>query len=72
MKTIDLLYDLLWDKIHGQEFYNSMMVRMVNPAAINIFKALRDRDEAELLEIRRLFLSLEAKPQILRAFYRRK
>ncbi|MFZ5648870.1 MAG: hypothetical protein ACOY30_14765 [Bacillota bacterium] len=70
MKSRDLLYDLLWDKINGQEFYNSMLVRMVNPVAMNIFKSLRDQVEGEMLEIRRQFLSQEAKPQILRAVIR--
>lgn len=72
VKTIDLLYSLLWDKIHGQEFYNGMMVRMVNPAARNIFKFIRDREEADLLEIRRQFLSLEARPQTIKAFLKEK
>ncbi|MFZ5652443.1 MAG: hypothetical protein ACOY4I_16540 [Bacillota bacterium] len=72
MKSINLLYDLLRDKTNDQEFYNSMMVRMVNPAARNIFKFIRDREEADLLEIRRQFLSLEARPQILKAFLKEK
>lgn len=70
MKSIDLLYDLLLDKTRGQEFYNGMMVRMVNPAAREVFKTLRNQDESHLVEIRRQFLSLEAKPQLVRLLFR--
>ncbi len=72
LKTRDLLYDLLQDKIRGQTFYNGMMVRMVNPRARDLFKTLRDEEDRELLAVRSLFLALEAKPMVLKFFSGRK
>lgn len=46
-----------------------MMVRMVNPRARDLFKAFRDGEERDLLDIRRRFLGLESKPMLLKAFY---
>lgn len=69
MKSMDILYDLLQDKINSQEFFNSMMVRMVNPLARDLFKTIRDEEERDVIIVRKNFLSLEAKPMILKAFF---
>ncbi|KJS00716.1 MAG: hypothetical protein VR68_06410 [Peptococcaceae bacterium BRH_c4a] len=70
MKTMDLLYDLLMDKINSQVFYNDIMVRMVNPAARELFKTLRDDEEKRLQEIRRQFLALESAPMRVKHYTR--
>lgn len=64
MNSMDILYDLLQDKIGRQVFYNGMMVRMVNPLARDLFKTFRDEEDRDLQAIRRQFLSLEARPMI--------
>jgi len=70
LKTIDLLYDLMLDKISSQLFYNEIMVGMVNPAARDFFKTLRDEEDRHLQEIRRQFLALESTPMILKNYVR--
>ena len=68
MKTEEILYDLLKDKIMNQTFYNDIMVNMVNPLARDLFKAFRDDEEREVERIRKQFLALEAKPMIFKNF----
>jgi hypothetical protein len=68
MKSMDMLYGLLQDKINSQLFYNGAMVRMVNPLARDLFKTIRDEEESDVLRIRRMFLALEARPMILKTF----
>lgn len=70
MKTMDLLYDLLMDKINSQVFYNDIMVHMVNPVAREIFKTFRDDEEKQLQEIRRQFLAQESAPMIMKHYTR--
>lgn len=69
MKSMDILYDLLLDKINSQEFYNDMMVRMVNPLARDLFKTIRDEEERDVIIVRKSFLAAESKPMILKAFF---
>lgn len=68
MKSADILYDLLRDKTSGQVFYNQMMVRVVNPLAVDLFKTFRDDEEKDLAIIRRRLLAQEAKPSVLKSF----
>lgn len=68
MKSMDILYDLLEDKIKSEVFYNGMMVRMVNPLARDLFKTFRDEDEREVRAIRKQFLTEEARPMIFKSF----
>jgi len=70
LKTMDLLYDLLMDKINSQVFYNDIMVHMVNPVAREIFKTFRDDEEKHLQEIRRQFLALESAPLKIKHYTR--
>lgn len=70
MQTKDVLYDLLMSKTCSQEFYNSMMVRMLNPVARDLFKKFRDKEEQNIVRIRKQFLLLESKPLIFKAFIR--
>ncbi|MFZ5644032.1 MAG: hypothetical protein ACOY46_10615 [Bacillota bacterium] len=72
MKSEDILYDLLKDKIMNQKFYNDIMVNMVNPLARDLFKAFRDDEEREVIKIRKQFLTLEAKPMIFKSFVKGK
>lgn len=69
LKSKEILYDLLRDKTESQVFYNEMMVRMINPLARKLFKTFRDGDESDLLNVRKCFLGLEAKPMMLKTFY---
>ncbi|MHB8917000.1 MAG: hypothetical protein ACYC4H_03185 [Desulfocucumaceae bacterium] len=68
MKSADILYDLLQNKTSGQIFYNQMMVRAVNPLAVDLFKTFRDDEEKDLAIIRRRLLAQEAKPAVLKSF----
>lgn len=72
IKTEDILYDLLKDKVMNQTFYNEIMVNMVNPLARDLFKAFRDDEEREVIKIRKQFLTLEAKPLIFKNFLKGK
>jgi len=66
MKTKDILYDLLLDGLSRQEFYNRMMMEMVNPEAVELFKSFRDDAENNVRRIRDNFLMLESIPQIVK------
>lgn len=41
---------------------------MVNPVARDTFKTLRDEDERDLNSIRSMFLAMESRPMIFKAF----
>jgi len=69
LKPKEIFYEILQDKTRGQIFYNEMMVRMANPMARELFKTFRDGEERDLINIRRRFLALEAKPMLLKSFY---
>ncbi|MFZ5632729.1 MAG: hypothetical protein ACOY40_07750 [Bacillota bacterium] len=71
LRSKEILYELLRDKTVSQEFYNGMMVRMVNPLARDIFKMFRDEDERDLLEIRGQYLALESKAMVFKSFVKR-
>ncbi|HBV96807.1 MAG: hypothetical protein JL50_15500 [Peptococcaceae bacterium BICA1-7] len=68
MESRRIFYDLLLYKIQSQIFYNSIMVRMVNPMARDLFKTFRDEDERDVVNIRKLLLSIESKPEIFKTF----
>ena len=72
MKTTDILYDLLREKIEGQIFYNNILVRMVNPLVIDLFKTFRDGEEMDLRNIRRQFLDMESRPMVFKSFINKK
>lgn len=68
MESRRIFYDLLLYKIQSQIFYNSIMVRIVNPMARDLFKTFRDEDERDVVNIRKLLLSIESKPEIFKTF----
>lgn len=72
MESREIFYDLLLYKIESQIFYNSIMVRMVNPLARDLFKTFRDEDERDVISIRKLLLSIETRPMIFKTILRGK
>ncbi len=68
LKTIDILYELLRDKMDSQIFYNEMAVRMVNPLCRDLFKTFRDEDEKDIHSIREMFLAEESRPMAMKTF----
>ncbi|WP_027718285.1 hypothetical protein [Desulfovirgula thermocuniculi] len=62
MKKLDLLYDLLCDKMFSQRFYNEQLLLTVNPAARRLFAALRDEEAQHVLYLRTEILHLESAP----------
>ena len=62
MNTIDLLYDILLDKLADQNFYNESMIWTINPSARELFKNLRDQEERHCLVLQQEILAIEAKP----------
>jgi hypothetical protein len=41
---------------------------MVNPMARDLFKTFRDEDERDVVNIRKLLLSIESRPEIFKTF----
>lgn len=62
MNTLDLLYDALDDKIQMQIYYNESMLRIVNPAARQLFSNLRDEETRHIQAIQQEIAAIEAKP----------
>lgn len=72
MESKEIFYDLLLYKIESQDFYNSIMVRMVNPMARDLFRTFRDEDEKAVVDIRKLLMSIDSRPMIFKTFLRGK
>jgi len=72
MESRDIFYDLLLYKIESQVFYNSIMVRMVNPLARDLFRTFRDEDERAVIDIRKLLMSIDSRPMIFKTILRGK
>jgi rubrerythrin len=62
MNTVDLLYDVLQDKLANQRFYNEAMLSVINPSARELFKKLRDEEERHSIILQQEILAIEAKP----------
>ncbi|RKO68099.1 hypothetical protein [Desulfofundulus salinus] len=62
MNKLDLLYDVLIDKIWSQTFYNEQMLLMVNPVARELFMRLRDEETQHVLVLRTEIIAMEANP----------
>ncbi len=62
MNKLDLLYDVLADKMWSQTFYNEQMLMMVNPVARELFRRLRDEEAQHVLALRTEIIALESNP----------
>ncbi|OAT81281.1 hypothetical protein [Desulfotomaculum copahuensis] len=62
MNKLELLYDVLHDKMHSQVFYNEQMIRITNPVAHQLFMRLRDEEAQHILRLRMEILTLETRP----------
>lgn len=62
MNKLDLLYDVLTDKMWSQNFYNAQMLLMLNPVARDLFRRLRDEEDRHIFTLRTEIVALEANP----------
>jgi len=62
VNKLELLYDVLHDKMHSQTFYNEQLIRMTNPVLRQLFTHLRDEETEHILRLRTEILTLETRP----------
>jgi len=62
VNKLDLLYDVLTDKMWSQNFYNAQMLLMLNPVARDLFRRLRDEEDRHIFTLRTEIVALEANP----------
>ncbi|MGB9804347.1 hypothetical protein, partial [Desulfofundulus sp.] len=62
LNKLDLLYDVLSDKMWSQSFYNAQMLLMLNPEARDLFRRLRDEEDQHILTLHTEIVALEASP----------
>ncbi len=71
MKEVDILKDILFNKISNQIFYNESMIHVKNPEARQLFREFRDDEMRGITKLQQKIDRLENKPYTISKIFRK-